>query len=210
MIAVIAAVAAVLCAGIAIWYSTGSRTSAPAPAPVQSETSAAAQSEAPEPAEKQTEVVSERMRNLPIVSVEDLSSSGQKAADYLAARVGDGCPVSVYDPEGSAEEEASFVYDNAVAALAFLAGNSGHKNYTGTQPKQILDTLVQMNKDGQAFRKIGDAESADRILTAMVPLQLPTGAFPQAGSAELSTGEADVVLHDWPSVCSCAWFILAS
>ena len=62
----------------------------------------------------------------------------------------------------------------------------------------------------QAFRKIGDTESADRILTAMEALQLPTGAFPQAGAAELSTGEADMVLHNWPSVCSCAWFILAS
>ena len=168
MIAVIAAVAAVLCAGIAIWYSTGSRTSAPAPAPVQSETSAASPSEAPEPAEKQTEVVSERMRNLPIVSEEDLSSSGQKAADYLAARVGDGCPVSVYDPEGSAEEEASFVYDNAVAALAFLAGNSGHKNYTGTQPKQILDTLVQMDKDGQASVKEADTEDLASAAIALL------------------------------------------
>ena len=85
--------------------------------------------------------------------------------------------------------DGGYAYDNSVADASWLEG-----------------TFMT----AQAFRKIGDAESADRILTAMVPLQLPTGAFPQAGSAELSTGEADVVLHDWPSVCSCAWFILAS
>ena len=85
--------------------------------------------------------------------------------------------------------DGGYAYDNSAAEASWLEG-----------------TFMT----AQAFRKIGDAETADRILTAMVPLQLPTGAFPQAGSAELSTGEADVVLHDWPSVCSCAWFILAS
>ena len=168
MIAVIAAAAALLCVGIAIWYFIGSRTSVPAPEPAQSEASAASKSEAAEPAEEQTEVASEGAKNLQIISEKELSSSGQKAADYLASRIENGCPVSVYDPEGSAEEEASFVYDNAVAALAFLAGNNGHKNYTGSQAKQILDTLVQMNKDARSSVKEADTEDLAAAAIALM------------------------------------------
>ena len=192
MIVVIAA-AAVLCAGIAIWFFAGRLTSTPelsqsedsaapvqsedsaAPvqsedsaAPVQPEDSAASQSEISAPAKKQTEAVSERTRNIQIVSEENLLLSGQKAADYLVSRVDGGCPVSVYDPEGSAEEEESFVYDNAVTALAFLAGSSGHKNVSGTLAKQILDTLVQMDKDGQASVKEADTEDLAAAAIALL------------------------------------------
>ncbi len=85
--------------------------------------------------------------------------------------------------------DRGYAYDNSVAGASWLEGT-------------FMTAL--------AFKQIGDTQTADQILTAMESLQLPTGAFPQAGEAELSTGEADLFLHDWPSVCSCAWFILAS
>ena len=60
-----------------------------------------------------------------------------------------------------------------------------------------------------AFSRIGEEETASQILAAMEQMQLPSGAFLQA-EAEVTTGEADMVLHDWPCVAACAWYILAA
>ena len=72
-----------------------------------------------------------------VLEANTLAASGQKAVSCLTQRVKEGCPLSVYDPKGTEEEEQDFLYDNALAALALLS----QKNPADTQVQAILDEI---------------------------------------------------------------------
>ncbi len=72
-----------------------------------------------------------------ILGADKLASSGQKAVSCLSRRTKEACPLSVYDPKGTEEEEQDFLYDNALAAIALLS----QKDRTGTEVQTILDEI---------------------------------------------------------------------
>ena len=124
---------------------------APLPEPAVTQESAAV------PEEKEAEAMPEETvlpaetadkAPLAAISPELLASSGQKAISYLSGRAKGGCPLSVYDPKGSAETEADDVYDNAVAAMALLGNIVRNKNHSDSDLKLVLDSLSERADSG--------------------------------------------------------------
>lgn len=139
---------AVIAAGLILagWFFLGRRYEPALKAP-----QSGVQETAGEPApsgseEKQTE----RTFTSEMKDPAELAASGQKASEYLAARAAGGCPVSVYDPKGTAEEEEQFVYDNAMAALALLSESSRYKNHISDEAGQILESIAELEKNSLA------------------------------------------------------------
>ena len=121
------------------------------PAPTAQPTAAAAETPVQTETVKPTAAPASTAAPLPTVKPEDLVSSGQKAGKYLSKRAEEGCPITVYDPAGTEVEEADFVYDNAVAALALLADISKNKNHSDSDIKLILDSITSLTDAGTIF-----------------------------------------------------------
>lgn len=121
---------------------------------------------------------------LPTVKPEDLASSGQKTVKYLSRRAEEGCPLTVYDPAGTEAEEADFVYDNAVAALALLADNSKNKNHSDSDLRLILDSLAAMADDGTIFTEKAGTGSLAAASVALMQYDRAKTSFSYARAAQ--------------------------
>lgn len=105
---------------------------------------------------------------LPTVKPEDIDASGQKAVNYLSKRVEESCPITVYDPEGSAAEELGTIYNNAAAALALLADNEKNKNHSDSDLKKIIDILAEQVNDGSILTPEMDTGSLAAASVALM------------------------------------------
>ena len=88
------------------------------------------------------------VRALPTLAPAALDDSAKKALNFLTERTGEGVPLSVYDTKESPAQGAEAVYDNAMAALAILSGNSGSANLRMKNVKKILDAQTAAIRDG--------------------------------------------------------------
>ena len=60
-----------------------------------------------------------------------------------------------------------------------------------------------------SFSMQGETDVADRALSTIESVQLPSGGFPDASIPELSTGDMGLTYTDMPRIASSAWYILA-
>ena len=153
-------------------------TSAPVETPVQTE---AGKPEEAKPAAAQAATPTP----LPTVKPEDLASSAQKAVKYLSKRAEEGCPISVYDPAGTEAEEADYLYDNAVAALALLADNSKNKNHSDSDIKLILDSIAALTNEGTIFTEKTGTGSLAAASIALMQYDKAKASFSYAHAAQM-------------------------
>ena len=153
-------------------------TSAPVETPVQTE---AGKPEEAKPAAAQAVTPAP----LPKVKPEDLASSAQKAVKYLSKRAEEGCPISVYDPAGTEAEEADYLYDNAVAALALLADNSKNKNHSDSDIKLILDSIAALTNEGTIFTEKTGTGSLAAASIALMQYDKAKASFSYAHAAQM-------------------------
>ena len=153
-------------------------TSAPVETPVQTE---AGKPEEAKPAAAQAATPTP----LPTVKPEDLASSAQRAVKYLSKRAEEGCPISVYDPAGTEAEEADYLYDNAVAALALLADNSKNKNHSDSDIKLILDSIAALTNEGTIFTEKTGTGSLAAASIALMQYDKAKVSFSYAHAAQM-------------------------
>ena len=164
-------------------FNGGGGGPVPSAQPTAAAVEAPAQTEKPEEI-KPTAAPAATAAPLPTVKPEDLASSGQKAVKYLSKRAEEGCPVTVCDPAGSEEEEADFVYDNAVATLALLADNSKNKNHSDSDIKLILDSIAALTNDGTIFTEKTGTGSLAAASIALMQYDKAKASFSYARAAQ--------------------------
>lgn len=92
---------------------------------------------------------------IPTEDPETIASSGQKAVSCLITRTDEGCPLTVYDPEGAQEDENERLYDNAMAAAALIAYHAENKNHSESELIRILDSISETLGDMQSTETMG-------------------------------------------------------
>lgn len=108
-------------------------------------TSTPAPTSIPEQGQEKTEETSGPVPTPYVVQVlsdDTLTTSGQKAVTRLLEQAKEGCPLSVYDPKGTEQEEKDFLYDNALAALALLSQGAKNRKDTSAEVQAILDGIL--------------------------------------------------------------------
>lgn len=90
----------------------------------------------------------------PAEDSETIASSGQKAVSCLITRTDEECPLTVYDPEGTQEDENERLYDNAMAAAALIAYRTGNKNHNESELLKILDSISETVGNGPSTETV--------------------------------------------------------